>query len=56
MEDGLHATMSPMDLYGERPEYHLNFPLEAFRNKIYQEIRTGKYLHTLKVRGKDTRK
>ena len=28
------------------------FPLPVFRDKIKQEIRTGKYLHTLKVRGK----
>jgi hypothetical protein len=35
-----------------RPAYYDEFPLNAFREKISQEIRTAKYLHTLKVRGK----
>ena len=56
LEAELHKTMSRMDLYGSRSEYHENFPLKAFRDKVNQEIRTAKYLHTLEVRGKDTRK
>jgi hypothetical protein len=35
-----------------RPAYYDEFPLNAFRDKINQETRTAKYLHTLKVRGK----
>ena len=43
------------DLWLSRPEYHLEFPLDAFRDKIKQEIGTAKYLHTLKVKGKAER-
>jgi hypothetical protein len=56
LEAGLHKTMSRMDLHGQRPEYHDNFPLDAFRDKVNQEIRTAKHLFTLKIRGKDARK
>jgi hypothetical protein len=56
LEAGLHKTMSRMDLYGSRPEYYEHFPLDAFRDKVNQEIRTAKYLYTLKIRGKDARK
>jgi hypothetical protein len=41
-----HETMRRFELYGSRPEYHENFPLDAFRDKVY----------TLKIRGKDARK
>jgi hypothetical protein len=39
-------------LYNSRVEYYLEFPFEAFKHKIRQEIRTAKYKHTLKKRGK----
>jgi hypothetical protein len=39
-------------LYLSRPEYFEEFDFKAFSDKIRQEIRTRKYLHTLKVRGK----
>ena len=39
------------DLWLSRPEYHV-FPLRVFRDKIKQEIRTAKYLYTLKKKGK----
>jgi hypothetical protein len=52
VEDKLHKTMGKKALWMFRSEYHLNFPLRVFRDKIYQEIRTAKYLHTCKVQGK----
>ena len=55
IKNGLHTTMSRMDLYGSRREYYENFPLDAFRDKVRQELRTAKYLHTLEVKGKDPR-
>ncbi|KAG7344864.1 hypothetical protein IV203_032395 [Nitzschia inconspicua] len=48
-------SMKPMELWKSRPEYMNEFPLDAFRDKIKQEIRTAKYLHTLKERGKQHR-
>jgi hypothetical protein len=45
-------TMSKMDLWDSRPEFHAHFPLKVFRDKINQEIRTAKYLHTIRERGK----
>jgi len=56
IEAGKHLTMSKVDLYGDKPEYYNEFPLEVFRDKMYQELRTAKYLHTLEVKGKDPRK
>ena len=50
--NGLHISMGKRDLYAFRPEYFDQFPLNVFRDKIYQEIRTGKYHHTCKVLGK----
>ena len=50
--ENLHVTMVKQGLYGLRPEYYENFPLKDFRDKIYQEVRTTKYLHTINVKGK----
>ena len=44
------------DLFKEHPELYQNIELAVFKDKIRQEIRTAKYLHTLEVRGKDIRK
>ena len=52
IELGLHLRQSKQALWASRPEYYLNFPLHVFRDKLQQEIRTAKYLYTLKVRGK----
>ena len=49
--DNLHITNKPKALWESRPEYYESFPLDAFRDKIDQEIKTAKYLHTLKVKG-----
>jgi hypothetical protein len=52
LEEGLHNVMRKKELWLSRPEYHTTFPLAAFRDFVYQEIRTAKYLHTLRVKGK----
>ena len=52
MEAGLHQSMGKKALWEHRNEYYENFPLNAFRDFVYQEVRTSKYLHTLKVKGK----
>jgi hypothetical protein len=39
-------------LFNSRPEYHEEFPFKDFCDKVRQEIKTAKYLHTLKVKGK----
>jgi hypothetical protein len=39
-------------LYDSREEYYMEFGFDEFSDKIRQEIQTKKYLHTLKVRGK----
>ena len=52
IEAGFHESMSKKELWESRPEYYANFPLDAFRDKVYQEVRTAKYLHTLKIKGK----
>jgi len=56
IEDGVHERKSRVDFYASRPEYYNQFPLDAFRDKVKQEIRTAKYLYTLEVKGKDPRK
>ena len=48
-------NMKPKDLWMSRPEYMNEFPLDAFRDKIKQEIRTAKYLRTLRERGQEHR-
>jgi hypothetical protein len=48
----LHETLGKEELYHKRCEYYKNFSYETFRKKIYQEVRTAKYLHTCKVLGK----
>jgi hypothetical protein len=50
--DGLHQSMGKKELYTSRPEYFNEYPLNVFRDRIYQELRTAKYLHTCKVKGK----
>ncbi|MEL7338866.1 MAG: hypothetical protein AAGM67_00165 [Bacteroidota bacterium] len=43
-------NMKPKDLWMSRQEYMDELPLHAFRDKIYQEIRTDKYIRTLRAR------
>ena len=56
IKNNVHNTTKWKVWHGQRREFYEHFPLDAFRDKIKQEIRTAKYLHTLEVRGKDTRK
>jgi hypothetical protein len=56
IQEKKHETMSKIDLWGSRAEYFTEFSLDVFRDKLYQEIRTAKYLHTLEVRGKKKKK
>ncbi len=51
IEAGKHTEMSKTDLHESKIEYYENYPLDAFRDKIYQELRTAKYLHTCRERG-----
>jgi len=39
-------------IYESDETFHDEFPYKAFRDKFRQEIRTGKYLYTLKIKGK----
>ena len=57
LEDYLNnPETKPKDLWLSRPEYQKEFPLEAFRDKMKQEIRTAKYLRTLKQRALEKEK
>jgi hypothetical protein len=51
-DDGKLKDMGYRDIYDSRPEYRDEFPFKEFRDKVRQEIRTSKYYHTLKVKGK----
>ena len=53
IESNLHITMGTAGLYCLRPEYYEEYPLDVFRDKLKQELRTAKYLHTLRVKGKN---
>jgi hypothetical protein len=44
--------MKPKDLWLKRKEYSDEFPLDAFRDKIKQEIRTAKYIRTRQARAR----
>lgn len=46
MAAGYHETMEPKELWETEAEYTL-FPLKVFREHIYQETRTQKYLNYL---------
>ena len=51
MDQGKHFTMEPHELHESRPEY-LEFPLKVFREHIYQEQRTERYLKQLEASDK----
>ena len=38
IQNGLHETQTPLDLWMSRAEYHDIFPLKVFRDKICQEL------------------
>ena len=50
MSLGKHKEMDPSKLRMERIEYQAATSVDQFRWKIQQEIRTQKYLYTLKYR------
>eukprot|EP00980_Cylindrotheca_fusiformis_P016651 scaffold4993_cov73-Cylindrotheca_fusiformis.AAC.3 len=52
LEAKQHITLGYRQLYEKRPEYYNEFPFDSFRDKCRQEISTNKYLHTLRVKGK----
>jgi len=52
IRENKHHMMRKRDLYGSRAEYYDNFPLKAFRDFVNQEVKTGKWKHTLSVKGK----
>ena len=52
IKDGKVEELGFADLHSLRAEYYTNFPLSVFRDKIRQERRTAKYLHTLEMKGK----
>ena len=39
-------------MYNQREEYNQHFDFDIFCDRIRQEIKTGKYYHTLKIKGK----
>ncbi len=51
IEAGKLGTMTKKQLWESRPEYREEFPLFAFRKKVEQEIRTSKYVHTVRMKG-----
>jgi hypothetical protein len=48
----LKKKMKPYDLWKKRKEYRDEFPLDAFADKIKQEIRTKKYIRTRDARAR----
>lgn len=53
--DGLlpdHTASSEKELWESRQIYYSQYPLQVFRAKIRQTVKTDKYMHTLRVRGK----
>jgi hypothetical protein len=57
MEEGkLPIGFDKEKVYSTYGVFFTNFTLPVFREKVYQELGTAKYLHTLEIRGKDARK
>jgi hypothetical protein len=52
MEEKSHETLGKKELCGNRREHCKEFPLSAFRDKIHQEQRTAKHIHTCVAMGK----
>ena len=48
-----HLQMSKLDLWSSRDCYHMELPLKVFRDHVYQEIRTRKYMYTLELKEKN---
>jgi len=56
--EGMHKTFTPLELYNHehRNMYRTALSAKEFRWKIQQEVRTAKYLHTLKYKSNNQRK
>ena len=50
MDNGLHLTMKPKELYESRPVYYKNYYLSTFRGHIDQEKRSRRFQHYVKVK------
>jgi hypothetical protein len=48
IKDGKHPAMKPKDLYETREEYYLDYTLDFFREKIYQEKKAFKHKEYIK--------
>jgi hypothetical protein len=44
VDDNKHITMKPRQLYNTRAEYYDNYPLQVFRDHIYQEVKLRKFV------------
>ena len=55
IDEGLHEKLQPLELWCLCEVYD-DWPLKVFRGHIYQKIRTRKFYHTLKVKGKSNMK
>jgi len=55
IDNNLHQTYWPGHLHASKPAYQ-EFSLDTFRDHIYQEVQTRKYLYTLKFRAKEKEK
>ena len=56
IENDLHKTKKPKELYEEREEYYNDFDLDFFRNKIYQEQKALKRAAWVKAKSEDKSK
>ena len=52
IENEVHKHSGYKVMYLSRPEFCEQFPFRAFSEKIRQEIKTAKYMHTLRTKGK----
>ena len=49
IEEGVvESYATKKELHESRPEYYENFPLDVFRDKLQQEVRTAKYIETVR--------
>ena len=56
IKENVHKKMKWSEWHGQHSNFYEYFPLDAFKDKIPQEIKTAKYLYTLEIRGRDTRR
>jgi hypothetical protein len=49
IKNNLHQEIGYRNLFRKRIEYHENFDFSYWRDRIKQEIKNAKYMHTLKI-------